>query len=62
VAPVHSYGGWEKDECDTSGRLLAASARSTESILLLMAYGQLWDAEVLSRSVFEGALKFACLV
>lgn len=61
MAPVGMYEGWERDECSTIGKLLSASARSTESALLLMAYGQLWDAEVLIRSVFESTLKFAYL-
>tara|TARA_A100000171_G_scaffold25970_1_gene24267 strand:+ start:8452 stop:9315 length:864 start_codon:yes stop_codon:yes gene_type:complete len=62
MAPVGTYEGWEREECSTIGKLLSASARSTESALLLMAYGQLWDAEVLIRSVFESTLKFAYLI
>lgn len=42
--------------------LLTASARLTESSMLLAAYGQLWDAEVLLRSVAEGTLKFAYML
>src|SRR3546814_15705224 len=42
--------------------LLTAAARSSESAILLMAYGQLWDAEVVVRSVFEASLKFAFIV
>jgi len=44
------------------GMLLAAAARSTESAFLLIAYGQLWDAEIVIRSVFEASLKFAFIV
>lgn len=44
------------------GWLATAAARSTESAFLLMAYGQLWDAEVIARSVFEGSLKFAYIL
>ncbi|KIP15314.1 hypothetical protein KY49_5387 [Burkholderia sp. MSHR3999] len=44
------------------GMLLTASARSSESAFLLMIYGQLWDAEVVVRSVFEASLKFAFIV
>ncbi len=42
--------------------LLSAAARSTESTLLLASYGQLWDAEVVLRSVFEASMKFAYIV
>jgi len=62
MMPVSTYKDWEWTERDTIGKLLSASARSTESALLLVAYGQLWDAEVLIRSVFEGTLKFAYLL
>lgn len=62
MAPVGTYKGWDQEEQDSIGKLLSASARSTESALLLIAYGQLWDAEVLIRSVFEGTLKFAYLI
>lgn len=62
MAPVGTYGDWEQEERDTIGNLLSASVRSTESALLLIAYGQLWDAEVLVRSVFESTLKFAYLI
>ena len=62
MAPIGTYEGWRQEERGTIGKLLSASARSTESALLLMAYGQLWDAEVLIRSVFESTLKFAYLI
>lgn len=62
MTPVGAYKGWDLEELDAVGRLLSASARSTESALLLVVYGQLWDAEVLIRSVFEGTLKFAYLL
>ena len=41
----------------TLSYLGGASTRTTESALLLCAYGQLWDAEMLVRSVVEGSLK-----
>lgn len=44
------------------GMLLTAAARSSESAFLLIAYGQLWDAEVVVRSTFEASLKFAFIV
>lgn len=62
MSPVGRYAGWEPEERRTLGELLSAAARSSESTLLLCAYGQLWDAEVVSRSVFEGTLKFAYLL
>ncbi|MET0532879.1 MAG: hypothetical protein ABW171_01530, partial [Steroidobacter sp.] len=40
----------------------SAVAASTESTLLLTAYGQLWDAEVTSRLVSEGTLRFCYLL
>lgn len=53
---------WTKEQGRTLGYLLSASARSSESAMLLCAYGQLWDAEVVARSVLEGSLKFAYLL
>ncbi|MFC0304018.1 DUF5677 domain-containing protein [Rhizorhabdus histidinilytica] len=62
MSPVGSYEGWEAIERETLGFLLSATARASESALLLCAYGQLWDAEVLARSALEGTLKFAYLL
>lgn len=62
MSPVGSYAGWDKNERQTLGYLLSACARSTESALLLIAYGQLWDAEMLLRSVAEGTFKFCYLL
>ncbi|EPF1846514.1 TPA: DUF5677 domain-containing protein [Pseudomonas aeruginosa] len=44
------------------GALLTAAASSGESIFLLLAYGQLWEAEMLMRPVFEASIKFAYIV
>lgn len=52
----------DKNDRGCLGMLLTATARSTESAFLLMAYGQLWDAETLVRSIFEGSLKFCYIV
>lgn len=41
---------------------MTASARSTESALLLVAYLQTWDAEMVMRSVMEGTLKLLYLL
>ncbi|MGY4404043.1 DUF5677 domain-containing protein [Bradyrhizobium sp. USDA 3315] len=62
MAPVSTYTGWQPHERETISFLLTAAARATESAFLLCAYGQLWDAEVLARSVVEASLKFAYLL
>lgn len=61
MTPVGRYA-WGAQERETIGYLLSATARTSESALLLCAYGQLWDAEMLIRSVLEGSLKFAYLL
>lgn len=61
MAPVGSHR-WDSTARRTIGDLASATARTSESALLLCAYGQLWDAEVLVRSVLEGTLKFAYLL
>lgn len=58
MAPFAQHPAWEPEEQQTLGMLLTAAARSTESAILLLAYGQLWDAEALLRSVAEATLKF----
>jgi hypothetical protein len=62
MAPVATHTTWTPDQRQTLGQILSASARSTESVLLLCAYGQLWDAELVVRSVLESSLKFAYLL
>ena len=62
MAPVATFLEWEPEQKRTLGWLLSATARTSESALLLCAYGQLWDAEVLVRSVLEGTLKFAYML
>jgi hypothetical protein len=62
MAPVGTFGSWTKEERQTLGYLLPACARSTESAVLLVAYGQLWDAELLVRSVAEGTFKYCYLL
>lgn len=61
MTPVGRYS-WSPIERQTIGFLLSGTARATESALLLCAYGQLWDAEILARSVLEGSLKFAYML
>jgi hypothetical protein len=62
MSPVSQYAGWTDEQRRTLGPLLGASARSGEGALLLTAYAQLWEAEILVRSVLEASLKFAYLL
>lgn len=62
MAPVASFPGWREEQRSTVGMLLSAAARSTESTILLCSYGQLWDAELVLRSVTEATVKFAYLL
>jgi hypothetical protein len=62
MGSVGQFQGWSKEHRRTVGYLLTATARATESAILLCAYTQLWDAEVVTRSVLEGSLKFCYLV
>ncbi len=62
MAPVSEFEDWTDEQRDTLGMLMCSTARSSESVLLLTAYGQLWDAEIVLRSVFEGTLKFVFLL
>lgn len=62
MAPVAQFSQWTDEERETVGYLLTAAARSSESTLLLTAYGQVWDAELVLRSVVEGTLKLAYLL
>lgn len=62
MRPVVVFTGWTDAQRNTLGMLLAAVGRSSESVMLLSAYGQLWDAEMVLRSVFEGTLKFIFLL
>lgn len=62
ASPIAHHDGWAGDELVTLGYLLTACARASESGLLLVAFGQFWDAEILVRSVTEGSLKFCYLL
>lgn len=62
TAPIAQHSRWSEEERRTLGNLLTASARSTESALLLVAYQQMWDAEMVMRSVMEGTLKLLYLL
>ena len=62
MSPVSNYSGWGARERQTISYLLTATARTSESAILLCAYGQLWEADVLVRSVLEGSMKLAYLL
>src|SRR4051812_31336606 len=62
MGPVGTHAAWQPEERKTIGYLASATARASESALLLCAYGQLWDAEGLVRSALEGSLKFSYLL
>lgn len=62
MAPVAKYTKYSEEERQTIGMLASAAARSSESAILLCAYGQLWDAELPTRSTFEATLKFSYLL
>jgi hypothetical protein len=62
MSPVATYEKWSVAERMDLGALLSACARTSESAVLLVAYKQLWDAEILVRSVAEGSLKFSYLL
>jgi len=62
MAPVAKLAKWSREERHTVGMLASAAARSSESALLLCCYGQLWDAEIQTRSTGEATLKFIYLL
>jgi Family of unknown function (DUF5677) len=62
IGPIATSKKWGPAGLEGISLLLCACARSAESAFLLIAYGQLWDAEMQSRSVFEGVLKFSYLM
>jgi hypothetical protein len=62
MGPVSTWQNWKDEERRTLTYLMTATARASESAFLLCAYGQFWDAEVLTRSALEGTLKFCYLL
>jgi Family of unknown function (DUF5677) len=60
--PIMDQPHLDPEVSDTVGMILDAASRSTESALLLMSYGKLWDAEVIVRSAFEASIKFIYLL
>jgi hypothetical protein len=62
MTPLARFDGFDADQRQTLGFLLSAAARSSQAALSLVADGQLWDAEVIVRSVFEASIKTAYLL
>jgi hypothetical protein len=62
TTPVATYAGWKPEELETLRGILTACARSSESAFPLVAFAQLWEAEVLVRSIWEGSLKLCFML
>jgi hypothetical protein len=64
MKPVATFEGFtdEQRQVLVLGWLSAAACRASGSALLLVSFGKVWDAEILTRSVFEGTLKFCHLL
>ena len=62
MKPILGYGGFTKEDRQVLICLSTASARTSGSVLVLLEFGKTWDAEILSRTVFEGTLKFCHLL
>lgn len=60
--PLIAFEGFTDGERQVLNWLSAASARTSGSVLVLLESGRTWDAEILSRTVFEGSLKFCHLL
>ena len=61
-APVSQCAVFDTERLSTLRALMVAVSRTTESTLLLCIYRQLWDAEMVLRSIFEATLKFCYLL
>ncbi len=59
MKPVATYSKWTDAQQQTLGMLIGASARSSESVLLLASYGQLWDAEPPPEKCHRGYCKIS---
>lgn len=62
MEPFASHRFEDRAAAAALGELASASARSSESAMLLCAFGQLWDAELVMRSVVEASLKFCFIL
>lgn len=62
MKPIVCFEGFTEEERQIVSWLSGASVRASGSALLLVGFEKVWDAEILSRSVFEGTLKFCHLL
>jgi hypothetical protein len=62
MSPLGAHSFETPTQRHTLFELASATARTAESAMLLCAYGQLWDAELLVRATVEGSLKFCYLL
>lgn len=56
--PIIEFQEFTDGERRVLSWLSTASLRTSGSVLVLLEAGKIWDAEILSRTVFEGTLKF----
>lgn len=62
LRPVMASDKLSIEQRRTIGWLSAACIRASGSALILVSFDRLWDAEIVSRSVFEGTIKFCHLL
>ena len=60
--PVIASDRLTDEQRQTISWLSGACIRSSGSALLLVGFGRVWDAEIVSRSVFEATMKFCHLL
>ena len=62
MQPVMTSDRLTAEQRQTINWLSVACIRSSGSTLLLVGFGRVWDAEIVSRSVFEATMKFCHLL
>jgi hypothetical protein len=62
MKPVMASDRLTVGQRQTISWLFTACIRASSSALLLVGFERVWDAEILSRSVFEGTVKFCHLL
>jgi hypothetical protein len=62
MKPVIAFEGFTYGERQVLSWISTASLRTSGSVLVLLEFGRTWDAKILSRTVFEGTLKFCHLL
>ena len=62
MQPVIASDRLTDEQRQTISWLSGACIRSSGSALLLVGFGRVWDAEIVSRSVFEATMKFCHLL